>query len=199
MSRLLLVLLSIETILQEATIYRRRQRLNATKNGLNLGGAYEAMLGRFKAQGGEKARLGMGVLMWISHSRRPLQVDEICHAIAIRIGSDDLDKDDIPTISTLLDCCQGLVILDKGAATVRLIHFTLQEHLCTQPDLFDRSHSTMAETCLTHLNFPRIKDLQLARPLTRVKHPSSIFFLILGNPHANGALRSRESLCSQAS
>ena len=129
------------------------------KKGLDLGVAYAAMLGRIKAESGEKARLGMAVLMWISHSRRPLQVDELCHAIAIRIGSNDLDNDDIPTISTLLDCCQGLVTVDKGASTVRLIHFTLQKHLYTHPDIFDRAHSTMAETCLTYLNFQHLKDL----------------------------------------
>jgi len=71
------------------------------KNGLDLGGTYEAMLGRIRVQDGEKARLGMAVLMWILHSRRPLQVDELCHALAIRIGSNDADNNDIPTISTL--------------------------------------------------------------------------------------------------
>ena len=146
-SRFLLVFLSIEAILQEPTIYQRRQKLSAIRNGVDLGGAYETMLGRITGQGGKKARLGMAVLMWISPARRPLQVDEICHAVAIRIGSNDLDNDDIPTISTLLDCCQGLVTVDTGSSTVRLIHFTLLEHLCTHPDLFNRAHSTMAETC----------------------------------------------------
>jgi len=158
MSRFLLVFLSIETILQETTIYRRRERLRVMGNGVDLGGAYEATLGRIKAQGGEKARLGMAVLMWITHSRRPLRVEEICHAMAIRIGSNDLDTDDIPPISTLLGCCQGLVAMDQGVSTVRLIHFTLKEYLCTHPDLFDRAHSTMAETCLTYLNFQHVKD-----------------------------------------
>jgi len=167
-SRFLLVSLSIETILQETTIHRRRQRLSAAKNGLGLGGVYEATLRRIKAQGGDRARLGMAALMWISHSRRPLQVDEICHALAIRIGSNDLDSDDIPAISTLLGCCQGLVTVEKGASTVRLIHFTLQEYLCTHPNLFDRAHSTMAEICLTYLNFQRVKDLSACpSPVTR--------------------------------
>ena len=134
------------------------------KSGLDLGGAYTAMLGRIQAEGGEKARLGMAVLMWISHSRRPLLVDELCHAIAIRIGSHDLDNDDIPTISTLLGFCQGLVTVDKGGSSVRLIHFTLQEHLRTHPDLFDKAHSTMAETCLTYLNFQHVKDLPASLP-----------------------------------
>ena len=129
------------------------------ESGLGLGGAYGAMIGRIKAQGGERARLGMAVLMWISHSRRPLQVDELSHAIAIRIGSSDLGSDEIPALSTWLSCCQGLVIVDKGASTVRLIHFTLQEYLGTHPDLFDGAHSTIAETCLTYLNFQHVKDL----------------------------------------
>jgi len=134
------------------------------ENGLDLGDADGATLGRIKAQGGEKARLGMAVLMWVSHSRRPLQVDEICHAIAIRIGSNDVNSDDIPAISTLLSCFQGLATIEKGTSTIRLIHFTLQEYLCTHLDLFSRAHSTMAETCLTYLNFQHIKDLAAIPP-----------------------------------
>ena len=116
--RFLLVFLSIETILQETTIYRRRQKLRAIENGLDLGGTYGVTLARVKAQGGEKARLGMAVLMWISHSRRPLQVHEICHAIAIQIGSNELNNNDIPAISTLIGCCQGLAITENGTSTI---------------------------------------------------------------------------------
>ena len=129
------------------------------EGGLGLGGAYGAMVGRIKAQGGERARFGMAVLMWISHSRRPLHVDELCHAIEIRIGSSDLDNDEIPAIPIWLSCCQGLVIVDKGASTVRLIHFTLQEYLGTHSGLFGKAHARMAETCLTYLNFQHVKDL----------------------------------------
>jgi len=129
------------------------------ENGIGLGGAYGEMLGRIKAQGGERARLGMAVLMWISHSRRRLRVDELCQAIAIQTGSSDLDNDKIPAIPTWLSCCQGLVIVDKGASTVRLIHFTLQGYLGTHSDLFGKAHATMAETCLTYLNFQLVRDL----------------------------------------
>ena len=79
-SRFLLVFLGIGAILGETTIYQRRQKLRAMKDGLDLGGAYQTTLGRIRAQGGKKARLGVAVLMWISHSGRPLRVDEICHA-----------------------------------------------------------------------------------------------------------------------
>ena len=142
------------------------------KDGVDLGGAYEAILGRIKAEGGEKARLGVAVLMWISHSRRPLHLDKICYDIAIRIGSNHLDNDDISTISTLLDCCQELVTVDMGGSTVVLIHFTLQEHLYTHPHIFDRAHSTIAETFLTCLNFQHLRDLPARPPATPRTIPS---------------------------
>jgi len=134
------------------------------QNCLDLGGTYRTTLERIKAQGEERAKLGMAALMWISHSLRPLQVDEIQHALAIRIGSNTLDYDNIPGVSTMLACCQGLVTIDKGTSVVRLIHFTLQEHLRTHPDLFTRAHSTIAETCLTYLNFQHVKDLSAGPP-----------------------------------
>jgi len=152
------------------------------RNGLDLGGAYEATLGRIRAPGGGKTRLGMAVLMWISHSGRPLKVDEICHALAVRMGSSDLDTNNVPAISTILGCCQGLVIVGKGASTIRLIHFTLQEYPCTHPDLFARAHSTMAEICLTYLNFQRIKHLSASPSPDPEEYPSLNTLLYIGEP-----------------
>ena len=128
-------------------------------DGLGLEGAYGATLGRIKGQGGEKARLGMAALMWISHSERPLEPDELCHALAVEIGSPNLNSDNVPSIGTVLACCQGLVAVNKEASTVRLIHFTLHEYLRAQPELFDTAHSTIAETCLSYLNSRQIKAL----------------------------------------
>ena len=141
----LLAYLTIDIILQETTVFLRREKLSEMKSNLGFGGAYEATLERIKAQGEGKARLGTAVLMWISHSKRALQVDEICHALAVRIGSNHLDSDNIPGISTMLACCQGLVTIERGTSTIRLIHYTLQEYLCTRHDLFGGAHSIMAD------------------------------------------------------
>jgi len=156
-SRFLLVRLNIDVVLQETTIHRRRQKLRAMTDGLGLGDAYGATLGRIKRQGGERARLGMAALMWISHAERPLKADELCHALAIEIGLPNPNADNIPSIGTLLACCQGLVVVEKEGSTVRLIHFTLQEYLRTRPDLFGAAHSTMGEICLTYLNSQQVK------------------------------------------
>ena len=159
MSRFLLVSLNIDAVLQETTIHRRRQKLSAITNGLGLEDAYGTTLGRIKGQGEEKSRLGVAALSWISHSERPLKTIELCHALAVEIGSPDLNTDSVPSIGTLLACCQGLVVVDKEASTVRLIHFTLPEYLRAHPEFFSTAHSTIAETSLTYLNFRQVKDL----------------------------------------
>jgi len=41
--------------------------------------------------------------------------------------------DNVPSIGTLLACCQGLVAIHKEASSIRLIHFTLQEYLRAHP------------------------------------------------------------------
>jgi len=128
-------------------------------DGLGLESAYGKTLGRIKAQGGAKAELGMAALMWVSHSERPLKVVELCHALAVEIGSPNLNSDDVPSIGTVLSCCQGLVAIHGGAYTVRLIHFTLQEYLGAHPELFGTAHSTIAETCLSYLNSQQVKAL----------------------------------------
>ena len=157
--RFLLVSLGVEMILQESTIYRRREKLRQITSGLGLGDAYDATIERIKAQGGDKSKLGMAALMWISHAERPLSAEELCHALAVELGSTDFNGDNAPSMSTLVGCCQGLITVDKGGSTVRLIHFTLQEYFSIRHEIFTRPHSAMAEICLTYLNSQHVKAI----------------------------------------
>ena len=125
-------------------------------DGLALEDVYGATIERIRAQGGYKCRLGMGALMWISYAEVPLSPDELCHALAIELGSTGFNAGNIPSIMTLVSCCQGLITVDKEASTVRLIHFTLREYLSAHPDIFSRPHSAMAEICLTYLNSSQV-------------------------------------------
>src|SRR5437879_5922755 len=158
-SRFLLASLHIDAVLQETTIARRGKRLKSLKDGAGLGDAYGATLERIKAQGGEKKRLAMATLTWICYAERPLEVDELCHALGVEIGAADFDPDNVPSIGAVLGYCQGLITVDKEASTVRLIHFTVQEYLCAQPDFFRKPHSTITEACLTYLNSQQVRDL----------------------------------------
>ena len=110
--RFLLASLNIEAILQEPTIHRRRERLSHMIDGLGLEDVYGATIERIKGQGGYKSRLGIGALMWISYAGEPLSPDDLCHALAIELGSTDINASNITSITTLVGCCQGLITVD---------------------------------------------------------------------------------------
>ena len=149
----------MKAVLQGTTVAQRKRALDSIKDGAELGDAYGVTLERVKAQDKKKTKLAMATLTWVCHSERPLQVDELCHALAVEIGATDFHCENIPSIVTLLQCCQGLITVDEEASTVRLIHHTLREYLCALPGLFSNSHSILAETCLTYLNSQQVKDL----------------------------------------
>ena len=130
--------------------------------GNGLGDAYTATLGRVKAQRGNRSVLGFKVLMWVLYSERPLRTDELCHALGVEIGSTDLDTENVPALRTLVSSSLGLVTVEASSSTVRLVHFTLQEHLLSDPTLFHSPHSAIAEVCLTYLLFKSVCDLPLA-------------------------------------
>jgi len=133
----------------------------------------------------------MDALMWISHAERPLKPDELCHALAVERGSLDVNADNVPSIGTLLLCCQGLVVMDKEASTVRLIHFTLQEYLKAHVEFFGAAHATMAETCLSYLNSQQVKALSASSspdlPSTPFLEYSSVYWGV----HAKRGLSNR--------
>ena len=156
--RFLLVSLNIDSILEGATIGQRRKKLREMARGNGLSDAYTATLSRLKAQKGNKSVLGLNVLMWVLYSGRPLRAKELCHALGVEIGSVDLDSENVPEFKTLLSSCLGLVTVEESSSTVRLVHFTLKEHLSSDPTLFHCPHSTIAEVCLTYLNFGFVRD-----------------------------------------
>jgi len=162
MSSFLLVSLKIDAILSELTLHQRRKKLDEMSKGDGLGDAYAATLSRVQAQPRSRSKLGMQVLMWVSHSERPLRVDELCHALGTEEGSSDLNIRNIPRIETLLACSLGLVTVEESSSTVRLVHYTLQEYLSHDPRLFLNPHSVIAEACLTYLNFAQVRAISPA-------------------------------------
>jgi len=136
-----------------------RMKLEELSGGDGLSEAYRSTLTRLKAQGGVKSTLGVKALMWVLYSERPLRDEELCCALGVEIGSMDLDSEKVPTIQTVLSSCLGLLIVEAPSSTVRLVHFTLHKSLSSDPTLFPNPHSTIAEVCLTYLNFRSIRAL----------------------------------------
>ena len=180
MGRFLLVSLNIEAILGEVTIGLRRKKLEEMARGDGLPDAYAATLSRMKGQKGNKSVLGLKVLKWVLYSERPLQAEELCHALAVEMGSRDLDSKNVPALRTLLSSCLGFVTVEESSSIVRLVHFTLQEHLLSDPTLIPSPHSTIAEVCLIYLNFECVRDLsptlELAPPTIPLLEHASIYW-----------------------
>jgi len=101
----------------------------------------------------------MEALMWISRCERPLGSQELCHALGVELGAEDLSTQNVPSMDTILGCTLGLVIIDQKASTPRLLHLTLQEYLEQYPILPVTAHSMMAEICLTYLNSRSVRAL----------------------------------------
>src|SRR5207302_7952049 len=159
MYRFLLVSLNMDAILAEVTVSQRRKKLGEMTRGNGLSDAYTATLTRLKAQKGNKSILGMKVLMWVVYSERPLRAEELCHALGVEVGSADLDDENIPAIETLVASSLGLVTVEASSSTVRLVHFTLKEHLTSDPTLFPSPHSKIADVSRTYLNFGTVREL----------------------------------------
>ena len=156
--------------------------------GDGLNGAYTATLTRLKAQKGYKSVLGMKVLMWVLYSGRPLRAQELCHALGVEIGSEDLDPENVPALRIVVSSCLGLVTVEASSSTVRLVHFTLQEHFSRDPTLFHSPHSTIAELCLTYLNFGCIKDLSPTLRSAPATTPLLEYASVYWGRHARGGM-----------
>ena len=72
-SRFLLVSLIVDAVLADATIHRRRRTPYNMTNGFGLDDAYSTTLDLIREQKGNRVKLGMEALMWISCSERQLK------------------------------------------------------------------------------------------------------------------------------
>jgi len=157
--RFLLVALNMEAILGQTSLASRKQMLRKmATTGVGLDSVYARTLQRIREQKGDRSRLGMEVLIWVSHAERPFRIDELCHALAVDIDSPDLDPENIWHQETVIGSCLGLAIVDPETFTVRLIHYTLQEYL-SQPGILPNAHTTLGEKCLTYLNYKLVRSI----------------------------------------
>ncbi|OCK89794.1 uncharacterized protein K441DRAFT_699583 [Cenococcum geophilum 1.58] len=76
--------------------------------------------------------LAMRALSWIVYAVRPLQLEEVLHAIAV----DDLEPDDrsiseeiLTPQSVIVNACAGMVKIDEERNVIGLVHKTTQEYL----------------------------------------------------------------------
>ncbi|GAB1195130.1 hypothetical protein APSETT444_004384 [Aspergillus pseudonomiae] len=148
--------LLVHAILQATTIRRREEALKTLPS--DLGDAFAGTMMRIEEQPCAQSEQARKILAWVHLAERPVAIDELLCSLAIEDNDTAFNLRGIPVRSTLINCCHGLVLIDQETSTVRLVHYSFQEYLCQQNQLFGVSkvqwHNQIARTCLTFLSFP---------------------------------------------
>ena len=116
---------------------------------------YDQFIERIRSQQEGDADLGMRVLLMIYGASRPLLVDELRHALAVRPNDTVLDLDSLVPLDILLNATAGLVSKDNETAfglMMMLVHRTLEEYFeAHHQRLFPNKDVVMARVCISYL------------------------------------------------
>ena len=131
------------------------ESLSALRSGIEAyNQAYDNAMERIKAQNRDASNLAMETLKWITHAIRPLEIQELREALAVKLGTRELDRYNIPDIRDIVSVCAGLVMVDENSDSIRLAHYTTQVYFKTNQDsLFPNAQAMLAQTCVTYLCF----------------------------------------------
>jgi ankyrin repeat protein len=109
---------------------------------------------RIEGQVKDQEQLAKQVLSWITCAKRPLTVLELQHALAVEVGTLNLDEENLPDIGDIVSTCAGLVTVDEESNVIRLVHYTTQEYFeRTWTSWFPNAQSDITVTCVTYLLF----------------------------------------------
>ena len=160
-------MLHIRSVLDERNVRDREEALNTLPP--NLEEAFGITMERIQRQSQPLVKQATQILTWINLAERPLSMDELLEANAVRKDDYNLDMRGFPSRGTFLDCCLGLAVIEKETSTVRLVHFSLQEYFKTKGQILDRpiqdGHNAIARACLTYLMFRSVTADTLPRVL----------------------------------
>ncbi|KAH6664496.1 hypothetical protein B0J14DRAFT_523182, partial [Halenospora varia] len=124
-----------------------------------LSEAYKHAMERIDGQKPGFQRLAKMILSWITCTKRPLTTLELQHALAVKIGDHQLDKENLREIEDMVSVCAGLVTVDEESSIIRLVHYTTQEYFDrTQEKWFPNSETNIATICVIYLSFDEFES-----------------------------------------
>lgn len=150
--RFLLPALQIQSIINGPTAGDMEDAIEARPHDLHQ--AFYQTIARIQRQPDGRKRLGMSVLLWISHARGSLTVAELSEAMAVKPGNTSLNPRRRPSQHMMVECCMGLVTVDPESSSIRLVHYALQEFFRDQrEELFPSGADQIADVCIGYLFF----------------------------------------------
>ena len=117
-------------------------------------GFYQDAFNRIENQPKDDALLAKRAITFIYCATRPLEVEELRHALSTEVGDTELDETALLDMRILFDVSAGLVRIDEASNTIKLVHHTLQEYLAQTPAcLLEEAEAEIAQTCLVYIAF----------------------------------------------
>ena len=148
----LLAVLHLRTLVNMTSVGAIQDALGSLSE--NLSEAYGTTISRIQHLPGSRSELGMNVLQWVCFSVRPLRVEELQEVLCVKHGQTSRNAKYRPVLRILLECCQGLVLIDSETMLVRPAHYTVQEHIVDYASaLFPHHGLEIVRSCLTYLTF----------------------------------------------
>lgn len=128
---------------------------NALENSVptQLYDAYETVMDAIFQSNNDSKELAQKILSWIFHAKRPLRMNELRIAIAVRDGDVELDEEDLMPSDEIVEVCASLLNHDTGSGIVGFSHPMVQEFLKSRYMHFIVNELVIAKTCLTYLRF----------------------------------------------
>lgn len=148
----LLAVLHLRTLLDLTSVGAMQDALDSLTESLSE--AYRTTISRIQQLPGSRSELGMAVLQWVCFAREPLTADGMLDILCIKPGQTSRNTRYRPPLKVLLECCQGLIVIEPETRFLRPAHYTVQEHLMNHElTLFPRRDLDMAQKCLAYLIF----------------------------------------------
>jgi ankyrin repeat protein len=145
-------MLQADAVLEHDTERDRRESLSRIP--VELSETYTVTLERIKQQPRTRSERAFSILNWVVYAQKQLRVIELRHALALKAGDTAFNPTGMPPENALVDCCLGLVVIERETSTIRLTHFTLQEYFNDHREFLNPlGHMMIAKTCLTYLGF----------------------------------------------
>ncbi|KLU88296.1 hypothetical protein MAPG_07283 [Magnaporthiopsis poae ATCC 64411] len=148
----LLAHLYIRLLCDQLNVRNVRRALG--KAPANLFAFYDVAMARIADQPEPRKQAVKTALCYLFCAKRPLNTEELLHALGVEINDIGLDEAAIPDIRFVLSDSVGLIRADTRTGMVGLVHHTLHEYLKSRPgQLLPWPEREMARVCLVYLNF----------------------------------------------
>lgn len=109
---------------------------------------------RIMSQTPAARELAKQVLSWLTFTKRPLTTLELRYALAVEVGQDKLDEENLPQIENMVAVCAGLVAVDRQRKKIRLAHWTTQQYFKGEANQrFPDADFDIMRICVAYLSF----------------------------------------------